>query len=87
MCANDLSLCGLTSVFEGSNIKVRIPYNEPRSVVIYKHAYSMISIRNGPRDPLSSKEEGREHDGKNETELAGERGSPAEIEGTREKIG
>lgn len=47
----------------------------------------MIYTRYGPRDPQGSKEEGREHDGKDETKLPGEGGSPAEIEGTREKIG
>lgn len=47
----------------------------------------MIYTRHGPRDPLGSKEEGREHDGKNETKLPGEGRSPAEIEGTRETTG
>lgn len=47
----------------------------------------MILIRNGLRDLFSLKEEGREYDGKNEIEFVGERGSFAEIEGIREKIG
>lgn len=87
VCVNYLSLCGLIFVFEGLNIKVRILYNEFRFVVIYKYVYFMIFIRNGLRDLFSLKEEGREYDGKNEIEFVGERGSFAEIEGIREKIG